>query len=213
MAKVVPAILADDPEKLKDMLHQAESYTDWVQVDIMDGKFVPSRSITCRNLLSLNINIGWEAHLMVRNPDEQFECFKNAGAQKVIFHFEATDAPNTAIARAWELGLKIGLAVNPETPVEDVLPLADAVDSILFLSVKPGYYGSPFIPEVLDKIREFRIACPNVEIGIDGGIKESNIRQVLASGVDVVCVGSAITVTPQPAESFRRLQALANELG
>jgi ribulose-phosphate 3-epimerase len=91
-----------------------------------------------------------------------------------------------------------------------VVQLADAVDSVLFLSVKPGFYGSPFIPEVLDKIREFRAACPNAEIGIDGGIKESNIEQVVASGVDVVNVGSAITLTPQPVESFRRLQALAN---
>jgi ribulose-phosphate 3-epimerase len=176
----------------------------------MDGKFVPSRSITCRDLMALNIKVGWEAHLMVENPEEQFECFKNAGAEKVVFHYEATDAPDAAIACAWELGLKVGIAVNSETPVEDVVQLADAVDSVLFLSVKPGFYGSPFIPEVLDKIREFRATCPNAEIGIDGGIKESNIEQVVASGVDVVNVGSAITLTPQPVESFRRLQALAN---
>jgi len=89
--------------------------------------------------------------------------------------------------------------------------LAGEVDSVLFLSVHPGFSGGGFISEVLDKVVEFRSACPTVEIGIDGGIKESNITQVARAGVDVIYVGSAIFLQPQPGESFRRLQALVRE--
>jgi ribulose-phosphate 3-epimerase len=211
MVKVIPAILTDDPVKLEDMVRQIEGFADWVQIDIMDGEFVPSHSIKCQHMLSIPIRIGWEVHLMVKNPEEYFECFKNAGAQKVIFHCEATSSPQEVVARAWELGLQVGLAMNPETPVANILNLVDAVDSILFLSVYPGFYGSPFIPEVLEKIRELRCARPDVEIGIDGGIKDGNIAQVVKSGVDLIYVGSAITLTPKPGESQNRLQALADE--
>jgi len=211
LARVVPAILTDDPKDLVAMVRQAEGFTKWVQFDIMDGQFVPSRSITCQHLAGVSMKLGWEAHLMVRRPDEYFECFKQAGAQKVVFHYEATPSPQKAISLARELGLGVGLALNPETPVSSILSLADEVDSILFLSVHPGFYGSQFLPEVLDKIKELGNARPGIETGIDGGIKEANIARVARSGVDVIYVGSAIFLQPQPAKSFRRLQALAEE--
>jgi ribulose-phosphate 3-epimerase len=127
----------------------------------------------------------------------------------VVFHYEATDSPREVISLARDLGLGVGLAVNPDTSVSSFLPLADEVDSILFLTVHPGFYGSKFIPEVMDKVAELRSGRPDMEIGVDGGIKESNITEVAQTGVDVIYVGSAIFRQPQPGESFRRLQALA----
>lgn len=209
--RVVPAILTDDPAKLEGIVRQMGGFADWVQVDIMDGEFVPSRSITCQHLAAIPIKSGWEAHLMVKRPEEHLECFKQAGAEKIVFHYEATSSPKKVIAQARKLGLRVGMAVNPETPVAAVLPLADELDSVLFLAVNPGSYGSKFIPEVLDKIREFRRACPGAEIGIDGGVKEANITQVVGSGVDVIHIGSAIIMHPQPAQSLKHLQALADE--
>ena len=211
LSRVVPAILTEDPRALETMVRQAESFTTYVQFDFMDGQFVPSRSVALKHMTGLSMKLSWEAHLMVLHPEDYLEGFRQAGAQKVLFHYEATPSPREIISLARNLDLEVGLAVNPDTPLATILPLASELDSVLFLSVHPGFYGSQFIPEVLDKIVEFRSARPGVEIGIDGGIKEGNIAQIARAGVDVIYVGSAIFLQPQPGESFRRLQALAEE--
>ncbi|MBL7120251.1 MAG: ribulose-phosphate 3-epimerase [Dehalococcoidia bacterium] len=211
LSQVVPALLTEDPKTLESLVRQTESFTNYVQFDIMDGEFVPSRSITCEHLAALAMKLSWEAHLMVLHPEEYLESFRQAGAQKVVFHFEATSSPREVVSQARGLGLQVGLAVNPETPVSAILPLAGEVDSVLFLTVHPGFYGSQFLPEVLDNVIEFRSSHPNAEIGVDGGIKEGNVAQIARLGVDVIYVGSAISLQPDPAESFRHLQALAHE--
>ncbi len=211
LTQVVPAILTNDPVALETMIRQAESFTNYVQLDIMDGQFVPSQSITWKHLANLPIKLGWEAHLMVLRPEEYLPRFHQAGARKVIFHYEATSSPQEVIARARKLGLGVGLAINPETTASTILPLADEVDSVLLMTVNPGFYGSKFVPEVMDKVAELRKARPDMEIGADGGARESNITQIARAGVDVIYVGSAIFLQPQPGESFRRLQALAQE--
>ena len=211
LSQVVPALLTEDPKTLEALVRQTESFTDYVQFDIMDGQFVPSRSVTCEHLAALPMKLNWEAHLMVLHPEEHLESFRQAGAQKVVFHLEATSSPQAVISQARGLGLEVGLAINPETPVSAILPLAGEVDSVLFLTVHPGFYGSQFLPEVLDNVIEFRGARPEAEIGVDGGIKEGNISQIARLGVDVIYVGSAISLQPDPAESFRHLQALARE--
>jgi len=207
--QTVPAILTDDPKALETMVRQTETFTSYAQFDIMDGQFVPSRSITCEHIAKLTMKLNWEAHIMVLHPETYLEDFQRAGAQKIVFHYEATSSPREVISLVRNLGMKVGLAVNPETTVATITPLAKEVDSVLFLSVNPGFYGSKFIPEVLKKIEEFRSAQPNLEIGIDGGIKEGNIARIAQTGVDIIYVGSAIFLQPQPGESFRRLQALA----
>lgn len=211
LSRVVPAILTEDPKALESMVRQAETFTTYVQIDIMDGQFVPSRSISWEHLVSLPMKLSWEAHLMVLHPEKQFEGFKKAGAQKVVFHYEAANSPREVISSARSLGLEVGIAINPETPISVIIPLVSEVDSVLFLTVTPGFYGSKFMPEVLDKLAELRRERPDVEIGVDGGIKADNIAQVAQKGADVIFVGSAIFMQPNPAESFRRLVALAAE--
>jgi ribulose-phosphate 3-epimerase len=209
--RVVPAILTNDPQALKTMVRQAETFCNYVQFDIMDGRFVPSRSIECEHIAALNTTLSWEVHLMVENPEDYVTDFLKAGARRITFHYEASSSPEKVINLVKTLGLEAGLALNPETSVSAVLPLVNEVASILFLSVHPGFYGSPFIPEVLQKVTELRSIYPEIEIGVDGGIKESNIAQVAQAGTDAICVGSAVFLKPQPAESYRRLSALAEE--
>lgn len=211
LTRVVPAILTNDPRALGTMVRQAETFTTYVQFDIMDGQFVPSQSITWKHLANLSMKLDWEAHLMVLHPEDYLQGFHQAGAQKVLFHHEAASSPRKVISLARDLDLKVGLAINPETTASAILPLVNEVDSVLLLTVNPGFYGSKFIPEVMDKVAELRSARPDLEIGVDGGIKENNITQVARAGVDVIYVGSAIFLHPQPGESFRHLLALAQE--
>ena len=207
--RTVPAILTDDPVTLGKMVFKTESFTDFAQFDIMDGQFVPSKSITCSEIAALGTRLTWEAHLMVLHPEKYLEEFKQAEAQKIVFHYEATPSPDLVIDLIRKLNMQAGLAINPETPVAAIAPLVKTLDSVLFLSVNPGFYGAKFIPEVLDKMVNFRKAHPVVEAGIDGGIKESNIAEIAAIGVNVIYVGSAIFLQPDPAASYRLLTRLA----
>lgn len=207
--RTVPAILTDDPIALGKMVLTTESVTDYFQLDIMDGRFVPSRSVAAADIAALSPRLAWEVHLMTLHPEDYLEDFRRAGARKFVFHYEATPAPEPVITLARKAGLAVGLAVNPETPNESIAPLVELVDSVLFLSVDPGYYGSPFVPEVLEKVRAFRKKYPRLEIDIDGGVKEGNIAQIAASGVDVICIGSAIFRSPDPAKAYRRLTQIA----
>ena len=211
MTRVVPAILTEDPGALEKMIRQAEGFTDYVQVDVMDGQFVPSRSIGHRDVAAVSPELAWEAHLMVQHPEDYVEGFHDAGARRIIFHYEATASPEKVISLIRERGLQVGLALNPKTKVAEVLPLVGKLDSVLFLTVDPGFYGSPFIPEVLNEVAELIDAGTGIEIGVDGGIKEGNISDVARLGVDSVCVGSAIFLQPEPAESYRHLTSLAKE--
>jgi ribulose-phosphate 3-epimerase len=209
--QVVPAILTDDPKALETMVHQAETFTDYVQFDIMDGQFVPSQSISYKHLAALTTKLKWEAHLMVKHPEDYLEGFQQVGAKKLIFHYEATRSPREVIAQVRSLGMKVGLAINPDTPISEITPITREVDSVLFLSVYPGFYGKKLIPEVLDKVADLRNIYPEVEIGIDGGIKESNIAKVIRAGANVIYIGSAIFHQEHPGESYRRLMELVQE--
>ncbi len=207
--RTVPAVLTDDPIALGKMVLATESFTDYFQLDIMDGRFVPSRSVSAAAMAALSTRLGWEVHLMALHPEDYIEDFKRAGARKFVFHYEASSAPEQVVNLVRKAGLAVGLAVNPATPNDAITPLVKAVDSVLFLSVDPGYYGSPFLPEVLEKITGLRKRYPRLEIGIDGGVKEGNIAEIAATGVDVICVGSAIFRAEDPAKAYRRLAHIA----
>ena len=207
--RVVPALLTDDPAALARMVEVANGFAEFVQVDIMDGRFVPSTSISASHLGSVEMRFDWEAHLMVVDPVNYLEAFKDVGASRVIFHIESDDDPNDVIALGRSLGIKVGVALNPDTPVLAVADVLDDVDSVLLMSVHPGYYGAAFVPAVLDKVPELRRVSPSLELGIDGGIKVDNLLEVARLGFDTVCVGSAIFRDENPAAAYRRLARVA----
>ena len=130
--EIVPAILTESPEELEQMLSQVEGFTATTQLDIMDGNFVPSRSVSARDLMQIRTRLNIEVHLMVYEPEKYLSPFKAAGAQRIIFHYEATDDPQMIIRKARELGIKIGMALNPESPNEVVEPFLTSLDSLLF---------------------------------------------------------------------------------
>ena len=193
------------------MVCQVEDFVEYVQFDFMDGHFVPSLSVTDKDMASIPLKFKWEAHLMVENPADSFGSFKKLGASRVVFHYEATNSPDEVIRQARQLNLGVGMALNPDTPVSSVLPFVSKIDNLLFMTVVPGFYGSKFLPQVMEKIASFRQIYPTFNIGVDGGINANNIALVAGTGVDDICVGSAIFLQPSPAESYRCLRSLAVE--
>jgi len=208
---VVPAILTTKKEELVDMISNCSKFCNYVQIDIMDGKFVPSKSISIADLKGVRFPVKSEAHLMVTEPLEWIEAFKGAGSHRIIYHFEIQDKHQQIIDTIKKLNLEVGLAINPSTRIKDFSSLVDKLDSVLFMSVIPGFYGSKFIPEVLDKIKEFKKLYPSKCAGIDGGVKAENASAISQSGVDYVCVGSAILKATNPKEAYLKIKDSLNE--
>jgi len=206
--KVVPAILTDDRQAFKDMLETAEGFAEHIQVDIMDGRFVPSKSITIEDLKGIKCHKFTEAHLMVEDPLLWIDAFKETGVKRIIFHFEIDRDKPAIISRIRKAELSVGVAVNSDTPASEFSSLAGEVDMVLFMSVIPGFYGAEFIPEVLNKAREFKKLLPEKSVGIDGGIKPGNFQQVVSSGIDFICVGSAIFRAENPALAYKNFSSL-----
>ncbi len=207
---IIPALLTDQRQDLVTMLDLCSGFTDYVQVDIMDGVFVPSQSIGLSDLEGLKCPCRAEAHLMVTDPLAWLDSFKKFGAERIIYSFEINKDHRKIIAKIKEVGLNVGLAVNPSTNIDDFKSLADEVDSLLFMSVNPGFYGAKFIPQVLDKIKAFRSQYPEINIGIDGGIKLDNASLAKAAGVNDICVGSAILKAENPKQAYSEFTRLIN---
>jgi len=203
--EIVPALLTDKPDELKRMISQCAGFCGLVQVDIMDGKFVPSKSISADDLAKIETKLKLEIHLMVDEPSLYLGPFKAAGAKRIVFHYESKEDPAETISKIRALGLEAGIAINPGTPVSKVEKYFKDIDALLFLSVNPGFYGSKFIPEVCDKARAIRDRKDRPAIAMDGGLKSENILMIRDCGVDLACVGSGIFGKGDPARNYNAL--------
>jgi len=201
--KIVPAILADNAEDFLMRLRQAEAFSDYVQIDLMDGSFVPSRSFPAETLSSTTTSIDFEVHLMVSDPQTLMERIDNKHLKKVIFHFESRVKHLDFINQMKKRGIAAGMAIKPETKTGEFREVAEKVDTLLFLTVDPGRYGSSFKPEVLRKIEEARRIFNNKTIAADGGVSLKNLKLFLDLGVDYVCIGSKIFLEGIPEENYR----------
>lgn len=210
--EIIPAILAENVEDCLKMLKQAESFTDHVQIDLMDGEFVPSRSFPGEQINRINTSISFEIHLMVRDPSSFMARINHPHLKKVIFHYESDVHHLDFINRMEERGIPTGMALNPGTQIVEFRKTAEKVGTLLFLSVDPGHYGSPFRPEVLKKIEETRHFFPEKIISADGGISLDNLSLFKDIGVDAVCVGSRIFLKGIPEENHRQFKNKIKEL-
>lgn len=209
--KIVPSVLTDRLDQFRDILKKAETFTDYVQIDFMDGLFVPSKSVSPKDIAGVKTPLVCEAHLMVEKPEQYLTDLKRFGFKRIIFHYEADSQPRAVIRTIREQGIESGMAINPETHISRLDSLVSELDSVLFLSVRPGFYGSSFIPAALDKIPEFRQRYPSIVIGIDGGVALDNISKINALGVDYACVGSRIFLSEDPAASYGELEKKAED--
>ncbi|MFH1768189.1 MAG: ribulose-phosphate 3-epimerase [Candidatus Omnitrophota bacterium] len=204
---IIPAILTDDKDEFVKMLSVCKKFAPYLQIDVMDGQFVPSCSVDMKSLVGLKSPLGCEAHLMVNDPLPWIDVFKEFGAERIIFHYEIVFDRERVINRIRQKGLSAGLAVNPDSKIEDFRYLIDKIDLVLFMSVVPGFYGAKFIPSVLDKIKEFKRLYPAKKTAIDGGIKIDNVKEVFDIGIDHICVGSAVLKAVSPQDAYKQFLA------
>ncbi len=215
--EVEPSLYASDFSRLGEQLGAlARSGARVFHFDAGDGHFIPEITIGPIVLASIApLARGWGArldcHLMVSEPERHFEAVAKAGGDSVTFHVEACDAPARAIASARSLGLGVGVALNPETPVEAAVAAAEGADLVLCMSIHPGYSGQAFMPDAPGRIARLRELLPaETRVQVDGGINGDTLAAARDAGADLLVSGSAIFWNDDPAAAFRRLAALAD---
>jgi ribulose-phosphate 3-epimerase len=212
--KIAPSILSADFANLAASVGAVAQEADWLHVDIMDAHFVPNLTIGPPVVEALRLRTGlfFDCHLMMTNPGDFLETFRQAGADGCTVHVEVGDTKDL-LAEARRLGLRAGLAVNPDTPYDAVEPFLDQADLVLCMTVHPGFGGQGFMAEVVPKIARVRQELDRrgleADIEVDGGIDEETAPTVVLAGARVLVAGSAIFGAERPWEAARRIREVA----
>jgi ribulose-phosphate 3-epimerase len=201
---IIPAIIAKNQEELDNLVNKVKDIVDLMQLDVMDGVFVPNNSLDFDFKIPPT-NCKYEAHLMVDNPEEWIEKYCEK-VDTVLAHFESCKDPEKIIELVKERGKRVGFVLNPETPVQKLDQYLDKIDQVLIMTVNPGFYGSPFLPETLDKVKKLRELKPNLDIEVDGGIKAETIESASKAGANMFVSGSYIMKSEKPKEAIEILK-------
>jgi len=199
---IIPAIIAKSPQELDARINKVKDYTDLLQLDIMDGKFVPNRSLDFD--FALPPDCKFEAHLMINHPEEWMdENWEKVGT--ILVHIESCRDPKKIIHLMKDRG-KIGLAINPETPLQRIKSHLGEVEQLLIMTVNPGFYGSEFLPEMLNKVKEARRLKPDLDIEVDGGIDPDTIKKMSDAGANMFVSGSYLMKSKNVKEAMQALK-------
>lgn len=221
MVQIVPSVLPADPARLgAEVTELCRAGVDRIQWDVMDGVFVPNLTFGPDTIAAARpySTVGFEAHLMIVNPDPYIEAYVDAGCELIIVHAEACTHLHRTLNRIRQAGARSGVALNPHTPAATVAHVLDQTDLVLAMTVNPGFGGQAYIPSVEPKIRELRHMINDsglaIELEVDGGITNQTVRGAAAAGADVFISGSWMFKWPLgKADAVRNLRELAELAG
>lgn len=192
---IAPSLLAADFSDLKNEIEKVEKAgAEYLHLDVMDGAFVPNISFGAPVISSIrkHSNLVFDVHLMVENPDRFIKDFVDAGADIITVHAEATKHLNRTVQLIKSYGKKVGISLNPSTPLEMIKHELKNIDMVLIMTVNPGFGGQAFIENMTDKIKELRALDTNIDIEVDGGINAETGKKVKEAGANVLVAGSYI---------------------
>ena len=211
MIKISPSILSADFSKLGEEIKNIDQAgAEMVHIDVMDGHFVPNLTIGAPVIAALRkiTTKIFDVHLMVENPQDYVVSFAKAGTDIFTFHIETAPHVHRIIQNIKENNMKVGIALNPGTPLTTINEILDDIDMVLLMTVNPGFGGQKFIPSVLKKIKELkemiRARNLNIDIQVDGGINKVTAPQVVAAGANILVAGSAIYGSDNSIEDLRK---------
>jgi len=202
---IIPGILAKTPKQLREQLKKV-SWAKKVHIDIMDGLFVPNKTITTKELKKLTIKQKIQIHLMAKQPEKYLLDLIEIGAKEIIIHAESTKRAKEIIQFIKIQKIKAGIALNPTTKPSKCKDAIKSADICLLMTVNPGFSGQKFKPKPLDKIKQVRKINSNATIGIDGGINLKTCWRAKTKKADFCVATSACTLTKNPKQAFKELR-------
>ncbi|MBE7065427.1 MAG: ribulose-phosphate 3-epimerase [Ruminococcaceae bacterium] len=213
MNKVAPSILSADFSVLGDEIKKVETAgADLIHIDVMDGHFVPNLTFGAPVVKCVRkaTDLPFDVHLMIENPEKYIADFKNAGADIITVHAEACTDLQAVIEQIKALDVKVGVSINPATPVDVIEDVLADVDMVLVMSVNPGFGGQSYIHSVTPKIKqlkEFRAKSGlSFDIEVDGGIDAETAKEAAYAGADILVAGSAVYKAVDMAETIRKIK-------
>lgn len=198
--KIAPSILSADFARLGSEIKEVEEGgADWIHVDVMDGHFVPNITIgpLIVDAIRPHTEMPLDVHLMIEQPEKYVSDFAKAGADIITVHQEATVHLHRVVHQIKELGVKVGVALNPATSLNTIETIIPDLDMILLMTVNPGFGGQKFIPSVLEKIKKLRTSLyesglSHIDIEVDGGVNNETAKTIVEAGANILVAGSAV---------------------